>query len=66
MVSVPAVVKLAMNAPMKIPGQARGPTSSSAAIATPVGGQTAEAEAFTNASANPSLAAPKYTAATRA
>src|SRR6267378_1972700 len=56
---------LARKAPRKIPGQARYPRRSNAASAIPAGGQIAVALAFANASVSPSLAVPKYTAATR-
>ena len=50
------VVRFAKNAPSAIAGQTRYPSTSTAASAIPVGGQTAVALAFTNASDNPSLA----------
>src|SRR2546428_12707233 len=60
---VPAVVRLARNAPRSTPGQTRVPMSKRAARAIPVGGQTAVALAFRNARVRPSLAAVKYNAA---
>src|SRR5437870_7966349 len=61
--SVPAVVRLARNAPRNTPGHTRVPRSKRAARAIPVGGQTAVALAFRNARVRPSLAAVKYNAA---
>ena len=55
----PAVVTFARNAPSRIAGQTRGPSSSIEASAIPVGGHTAVALAWTKASMSPSLAAAK-------
>ena len=55
----PEVVRLTAKAPMKIAGQTSSPIKRSAAIARPVGGQTAVALALTNASVRPSLPATK-------
>src|SRR6266550_666595 len=52
--SDPAVVSFTRSAPRKMPRHARGPKIRMAASAMPVGGQTAVALAFTNASARPS------------
>ena len=56
----PAVVRLARNAPKKMPGQTRYPSTRNAARAMPVGGQTAVALGCTKAIDSPSLAATKY------
>src|SRR5579864_6726096 len=64
--TVPAVVRLAASAATKTPGQTRGPHSSRAAIAMPVGGQTGVALGCRNARWRPAFAAMKYTAATSA
>ena len=63
MTTEPAVVSFVRNAPRKMPGHTRGPKTSTAARAMPVGGQTAVALALTNASARPSLPASVYIAA---
>ena len=55
--TVPAVVTLTRNAPMRIAGHTRMPKIRNAAMAMPVGGQTAVALACTNASRRPSLPA---------
>ena len=58
-VSDPAVVALAAKAPMKIAGHSRGPPSSTAASATPLGGQIGLALGLIEASIKPSLASTK-------
>src|SRR5439155_4434376 len=60
----PAVVTLTRKAPAKITGQMPRPSSSRAASAMPVGGQTGVALACTMAKARPSLAATTYTTPT--
>jgi hypothetical protein len=55
----PAVVTLTRKAPTRIAGQTRKPNSSAAASAIPVGGQTALALAWIDASARPSFPAKK-------
>ena len=50
--------KLARNAPRRMPGQTRYPKSRINARAIPEGGHTGVALVFSNASSNPSLAAP--------
>ena len=57
--SVPAVVALAAKAPMKIAGQTLKPPSSTAASASPVGGQIGLALGLIEASCKPSLASTK-------
>jgi hypothetical protein len=64
--TVPTVVKLTKNAPIKTPGQTLYPNISKAAIAIPVHGHTAVALACTYASSKPSFPAAKYTAASPA
>ena len=56
---MPAVVTLAAKAPMKIAGHRRGPPSSTAASARPVGGQIGLALGLIEASRSPSLASTK-------
>jgi hypothetical protein len=51
--TVPAVVRLTRNAPRSTPGQIAGPKIRNAASAMPLGGHTAVALAFTNASCRP-------------
>src|SRR5207245_1974362 len=60
----PAVVTLTRKAPTKITGQMPRPSSSMAASAMPVGGQTGVALACTMAKARPSLPATTYTTPT--
>ena len=55
----PEVVRFTAKAPMKIPGHNAIPNRRRAAMARPVGGHTAVALAFTNASRRPSLPATK-------
>ena len=55
--SEPAVVMLTTNAPAKIAGHPRYPSVSSVASAIPVGGQTADALEWTEASERPTLPA---------
>ena len=52
----PVVVWLASHAPRKMAGAASGPSRSSAAIASPVGGQTGVALGLIEASVSPALA----------
>src|SRR5690348_4889647 len=60
--AVPAVSAFTRNAPAKIAGQTRYPSSRNATSAIAVGGHTAVALGFTNARRRPSLPATKYTA----
>jgi hypothetical protein len=53
---VPAVVKLAAKAPAKMAGQSRRPPNSTAASASPLGGQIGLALGLIDAKARPSLA----------
>src|SRR2546428_9254131 len=59
----PAVNRFAKNAPSRIPGHTRYPSTSRAAGAIPVGGQIGGALGWTNASRSPRRATAKYTAA---
>src|SRR5262249_22732909 len=59
----PAVVRFAAKAPSQIAGQVRNPSTSSAARAIPVAGQTGLALGLTYARRRPSLAARKYVTA---
>src|SRR5262245_22920991 len=60
--SVPAVVKLTRNAPTKMAGATPLPYVSSAAIATPVGGHTADALGWSRPkNSRPTRPARKYT-----
>ena len=52
------VHEFARNAPIAMPGHTRGPQSTSAASATPVGGQIAVTLGVSKAKLRPSLAAP--------
>ena len=56
----PALVRFATNAPAKIAGQAGRPIRRHAAMAMPVGGQTAVALGLTAASDSPAFAAITY------
>jgi hypothetical protein len=55
----PVVVTFTRNAPRKIAGQTRGPSSRNEANAIPVGGQTGETLALTTARPRPDLPATK-------
>src|SRR5207244_13024364 len=55
----PAAVTFTRNAPTKIAGQARQPSTSNAASAIPAGGHTGDALACKDASINPNLPAMK-------
>jgi len=55
----PAVVRLTRKAPARIAGHTRRPSTKNAAMAIPVGGQTAVALTWTNARRRPALPAKK-------
>jgi hypothetical protein len=55
----PAVVTFTRNAPTRMAGHARDPSTRNAANAMPVGGHTGEAFAWTNARLSPNLPAAK-------
>src|SRR4030095_14512404 len=54
----PLVVTLTRNAPTRMAGHTRGPSTRKAASAIPVGGHTGETLAWTNARVSPNLPAP--------